>query len=363
MHIVFFILGLLFLISGAELLVRGASSLAKAYGISSLTIGLTVVAFGTSSPELAVSVKAALSGQAGIAIGNVVGSNTFNILFILGLSALICPLFVSVKLIRIDVPIMIGVSVLALVLAWDRQFSRPEGLLLFGGLILYTTLLIYEGRKQPPGGQPDSAPSDGTARRSLLADLGFMLAGLGLLAVGSRWLVTGAETFARFLGVDQLIISLTIVAAGTSLPEVFTSVVASLRGERDIAVGNIVGSNLFNILGVLGLSALLAPSPLEVAPSLLSLDIPLMIAVAFACLPIFFTGGRISRWEGGLLFAYYIAYTTYLVLEAMQHEALPAFHVATVYFAVPLTVVTLGVVTLQSVRSKRSNATTPQDAG
>ena len=177
-----------------------------------------------------------------------------------------------------------------------------------------------------------------------------------MLALGARWLVAGAVDVARMLGVSELMIGLTIVAAGTSMPEVATSVVASLRGERDIAIGNVVGSNIFNILAVLGLSAALAPQGVAAAPSALRFDIPVMSAVAFACLPIFFTGGKISRWEGALFLGYYFAYVTYLVLGASQHGSLPAFSVAMVYFVLPGTLLGLVVSVLWAIRGRRSRA-------
>ncbi len=350
MPIVLFIAGLVFLVFGAELLVRGASKLAAALGMSPLIIGLTVVAFGTSAPEFAVSLKSALASQASIAVGNVVGSNIFNVLFILGLSALTCPLIVSRQLIRLDVPLMIGASALVIGLAWDHQLGRLDGLLLFIVLILYTIFLFYQGRKASSKSESTPANTQQPGGRSALRDLALIIGGLALLVIGSQWLVTSAVSFAQWFGVSEVVIGLTIIAAGTSLPELVTSVVASLRGERDIAVGNIVGSNLFNLLGVLGLSALVAPTAIEVAASVLAFDLPFMTAVAFACLPVFFTGGIISRWEGGFLLAYYIAYTVYLIGIATRHEALPLFHASMIYFVVPLTVVTLIVATVQAYR-------------
>lgn len=355
MQIAPFVAGLILLIGGAELLVRAASQLARSFGVSSLIVGLTVVAFGTSAPEFAVSIKSALDDQASIAIGNVVGSNVFNVLFILGLSAVICPLVVSAQLIRFDVPLMMGASAMAFLLAWDQQMTRLDGFLLFGSLILYTFFLVYLSRKQSNADIVVQTLTPTSATPSVVTNVVKMGAGLVMLVIGSRLLVNSAVAFAQFFGVDELVIGLTIVAAGTSLPEVVTSLVASLRGERDIAVGNVVGSNIFNVLGVLGMSALVAPSAIEVAPSVLSFDLPIMIAVAFACLPIFFTGGIISRWEGGFLFACYLAYATYLVMMASQHKALPVFNAAMAFFVIPLTVVTLGVTVIQAIRRKNAS--------
>jgi len=344
MIILLFITGLVFLILGAEVLVRGASRLATAVGISPLIIGLTVVAFGTSSPELAVSIKAVLSGQYGISLGNIVGSNIFNVLFILGLSALITPLVVAQQLVRLELPLMLLLSVLVLVFGLDERFSRVEGLVLITGLAVYILFLFYQGRKENALVKAEYASEfsvDKEEDSKVLVNLALVTAGVILLMLGSRWLVDSTVSLARYFGISELVIGLTIIAAATSLPELVTSVIASLRGECDIAVGNIVGSNLFNILGVLGVASLVAPSGLEVPPAVIRFDIPIMIVVAFACLPIFFTGGVISRCEGGLLLGYYLAYAVYLVFAAAHHDALPWISVIMLYFAIPLTIFTL----------------------
>jgi cation:H+ antiporter len=350
--------GLVLLVVGAEALVRGASRLAGAAGISPLVIGLTVVAFGTSAPEMAVSTTAAFTGKADVALGNAVGSNIFNVLFILGLSALITPLAVSRQLVRLDVPLMVAVSILTFAAAADGEIGRLDGLVLFGGLIAYTVFLIRLSRREKQQAQDEYVREYGgakiTARRAT-ADAGLILGGLGLLVLGSRWLVAGAVSIAGAFGVDELIIGLTVVAAGTSLPEVATSVVASLRGERDIAVGNVVGSCLFNLLGVLGLSGLLAADGVTVAPAALRFDLPVMVAAAVACLPIFFTGHLIARWEGALFLGYYLAYALYLVLAATRHASLPAFSAVMTWFVVPLTVVTLAVTTVRAVGAARAS--------
>jgi cation:H+ antiporter len=346
-----FVAGLAFLIVGAELLVRGASRLASRLGTSSLVIGLTVVAFGTSSPELAVSVEAALSGRATIALGNVIGSNIFNVLFILGISALVAPLAVSQQLVRLDVPLMIALSGLVLAFAWNGAVGRLEGLALVLGLAAYLGLVLRLGRQERTGAE-GVAPvaAVGAVQPRLLPNLLLVGVGLGMLVLGSRWLVGSATSIAVRLGVSELVIALTLVAAGTSLPEVVTSIVATLRGERDIAVGNVVGSNLFNIMGVLGVSSLVSPGGIEVSSAVLRFDIPVMIGVAVACLPIFFTGGVISRLEGVLLIGYYAAYTLYLLLAAAHHEALPRFSAAMLYFVVPLSALGLLFVVLREAR-------------
>jgi cation:H+ antiporter len=301
--------GLVLLVIGAEALVRGSSKLATAMGISPLIIGLTIVAFGTSSPEMSVSIMSSLNGQADMALGNVVGSNIFNVLFILGVSALVSPLIVVQQLVRLDVPIMIGVSLLTLLFGLDGKIQRSDGVIFFIGIIVYTLFLIYQSQKERNREvQAEYNREYGGDRQitisQTLINVGLIVGGLILLVLGSRWLVESSITIARAIGVSELVIGLTIVAAGTSLPELATSVVASLRGERDIAVGNVVGSNIFNILAVLGLSAAISPAGIAVSNAALRFDIPVMIAVAVASLPIFITGNLIARWEGAVFIGY-----------------------------------------------------------
>jgi cation:H+ antiporter len=320
-----FLAGLALLLVGAELLVRGASRLAALAGISPLVIGLTVVAFGTSAPELAVSVRSALTGSGGndVAIGNVVGSNIFNILLILGISSLITPLAVKSTLVRIDVPIMISCSVLVLVLARDGLLSRPEGGLLFAGIILYTVFSIRAGRKESREVREEYDRAFGSSTRSarpVVLNIALSLAGLAMLTGGAEWLVQAAMATARAYGVSELVIGVTIVAGGTSLPEVATSIVAAVRGERDIAVGNVVGSNIFNILAVLGASALASPSGVEVSAMALRTELPIMIAVSVVCLPVFLTGSRISRGEGAYFLLAYAGYIAYEIAVANHAE-------------------------------------------
>lgn len=342
-----FIAGLAVLILGAEWLVRGASRLAAKIGISPLVIGLTVVAFGTSSPELAVSIQSSLAGQADIAVGNVVGSNIFNILLILGISAVITPLIVQQQLIRLDVPLMIGLSFTFYMMALDGVIGRLEGLLLFAGIIAYTFFLIRQSRRENKTVEEEYAQEfpakTETGWKPWAVNLGLIGVGLALLVLGSNWLVDSAISIARWLGLSELIIGLTIVAAGTSMPEVATSITAAIKGERDIAVGNAVGSNIFNILSVLGLTAIVAPGGVPVSLAAEAFDIPVLVAVAVLALPIFFTGNRIERWEGWLFLFYYVAYTTYLILDAAQHDALPLFNNVLLYVIIPLTVLTLAV--------------------
>ena len=343
MIIILFILGLTFLIIGAEILVRGASQIAASVGISPLVIGLTVVAFGTSSPELAVSLKSGLSGQANIAMGNVVGSNIFNVLFILGISALIIPLRVSKQLIRLDVPLMVVISAAVLLFARDLAISQFEGWIFVLGLLVYISFLIYQGRKATNSdiAIPDTFNSNNEAGENTRwgRNILFITVGLLLLVLGSRWFVNGAVSFAQHLGVSELVIGLTIVAAGTSLPEVVTSIIAAIRGESDIAVGNVVGSNIFNIIGVLGITSIVAPAGIPISESIYHFDLPVMTAVAFACLPIFFTGG--------ILIGYYASYTSYIILSATHYEALPLLSNTMLYFVIPITATTLIIIAIR----------------
>lgn len=352
--VLFLIAGLVLLIWGAELLVRGASRIATSAGISPLVVGLTVVAFGTSSPELAVSVMSAFKGQADLAIGNVVGSNIFNVLLILGLSAIIVPLIVAQQLVRFDVPVMIGVSFLLFALGYDGRIGRLDGILLFSGAIAYTVFLIRQSRKEKNAEvEAEYAKEFGGGNPgSWWKNVGLVLVGLAGLMLGSKWLVDSAVAIAESFGVSELVIGLTIVAAGTSMPEVATSVVAAIRGERDIAVGNVVGSNLFNILSVIGLSSIIAPSGINVSETALRFDIPVMIAVAVACFPIFFAGHRISRTNGIAFLGFYIAYVVYLIFNATSHEALGTLRTAMVYFILPLTTLTLIFITVQELRKR-----------
>ena len=353
--IVLFFVGLAALVIGADLLVRGASKLALSFRISPLVVGLTVVAFGTSAPEMSVSVQSAYAGQVDIALGNVVGSNIFNVLIVLGLSALIVPLVVAQQVVRQEVPIMIAVSFLLLALAWDGGIGRIDGAILFGLIIAYTIFVIRQSRKEGLAIQQEYAEefvTDSTWDAHWAVQVGLIAGGLVLLVVGADWLVTSAVTFAKYFGVSELVIGLTVVAAGTSLPELATSVIAAIKGERDIAVGNVVGSNIFNILAVVGLSALVAPVSLAVTQSLLTFDTPVMIAVAIACLPIFMRGYSIERWEGAVFIAYYVAYASYLVLAAQDYAGLDTYGMVMTTVVMPLTLLTIAIVSWRHWRGR-----------
>jgi len=361
--LVFLVLGLGLLVGGAELLVRGAARLASALGVSALVIGLTVVAYGTSAPELAVSAAAALRDRGDLALGNVVGSNIFNVLVILGISSIITPLAVAQQLVRVDVPLMIGASGLAWLLARDGRVGHGDGALLLALALAYTVFAIRISRREKPeiraeyegsltaGGHP--------GRRGWLVDASMVLAGLAVLVVGSRWLVEAAVTLARAFGLSELVIGLTIVAAGTSLPEAATSIVAARRGERDIAVGNIVGSNLFNLLAVLGLSALVGPMGVSVSAQAQAVDLPVMMVVALACLPVVATGHRIERWEGSLLLLSYGLYLGYLLALALGHPATARLGLALGWVAVPLLLLAVSLPVASAVAARLVGSSRP----
>ncbi len=350
--------GLVILTIGADVLVRGASRIALLLGISPLVVGLTIVAFGTSAPELAVSIGAALDGKADIALGNVVGSNIFNVLVILGISAVIAPLVVHIQLVRLDVPLMIYASVLVWIFAKDGLLSLWEGGFLSAMIVGYTSFLIYQSRRESAVVQQELADEAGEIPRPevkewILNPL-LILAGLAMLVFGANWLVEGAVTIARNLGVSELVIGLTIVAAGTSLPELATSVVAAIKGERDIAVGNIVGSNIFNIFSVLGISTLVAGGNVPVSSTLLNVDVPIMIGVALSCLPVFVSGYLISRANGIIWLAMYGLYVLYLVLNAQSSPQAQTVAELSVEYVLPVVCL---VVVISLVRSFNKQTT------
>ncbi len=344
-----FALGVGLLLVGADWLVAGATRIARIMNVSPLVIGLTVVAFGTSLPEAAVTVSAALNGVTDVALGNIVGSNIFNVLLILGIAAAIAPLFVGSQLIRQEVPIMIGASLLLAALIADGLLSRVEGTVLVALSVAYTGFLIVQARRSgemleqieselPQPGWQDRIPAPVV-----------VVVGLVLLVAGGHWLVESATVMARAMDISELVIGLTVVAIGTSLPEVATCVSAVLRGERDLAVGNVVGSNIFNLLFCLGLSSIVSSNGLPAPPALLHFDLWVMVATAAVTLPIIITGRKVSHWEGWLLLGYCAAYIAYTLLAATDHDALPAFSYTMMVFVIPLT----GLVILASLLRER----------
>ena len=309
--IIYLLAGLVLLYFGAEGLVRGSSSLALRLGLSPLVVGLTVVAFGTSSPELMVSLKAALAGQADISVGNVVGSNICNIGLILGLCALITPVATSSQIVRIDIPIMIGITALALALMADGRLGMTEGIIFVLLLIAYIVFSIQLARRQPA----DSLGSEfgeevKISKRGLAVDILMVIGGLALLVFGARFLVDGAVIIARTYGLSEALIGLTIVAIGTSLPELATSLLAAIKKESDIAVGNIVGSNIFNLVGILGITAIVHPLQ---AAGISTVDFAVMAGFSLLLWPMAYYQQRITRPEGAMLLLGYLAYVFWLV--------------------------------------------------
>ena len=350
------ILGLVLLVVGAEFLVKGASKIAAILKISPLIIGLTIVAYGTSAPEMSVSIMSIFSNHGDIAVGNVVGSNICNILLVLGLSSVVAPLVVTKQIIRSDVPIMIGVSLLLLMFSLDGQISRVDGIILFVGGTLYTLSLIYQSSKQiaeQDEFEEEYGFSGEVTSQLWIKNIIFVIGGSILLIFGSRLLVQSAVAIATDFGVSELLIGLTIVAFGTSLPELATSVVASFRGERDIAVGNVLGSNIFNILAVLGVAGALSPAGIDVSQTVLNFDMLVAIAVAFACLPIFYSGKRIDRLEGSLFLFYYLAYNGYLILKATNNPSLSLYSSIMLYGVLPLTLLFLVTAAVLEKRAEK----------
>lgn len=309
--LLFIFAGLVLLFFGGEGLVRGSSALALRLGMTPLLVGLTIVAMGTSAPELVVSVKAALMGQGDISIGNVVGSNIVNIGFILGLTALICPLKVQLQVLKIDAPIMVLVSVLLFGVLRDLKVTLTEGVLLTVGMVVYTGFNIWLARRTAASAEVEAEYEQSVAKpaRNVWFDLAFIAGGLVLLVFGSRFLVTGAVDIAKGLGVSEAVIGLTIVAVGTSMPELTACLVAAFRKEPDIALGNIIGSNIFNILGILGVASITKPL---VSVGISMFDLVVMVGFAAALVPFLWTGMMLKRWEGFVFLGSYAGYIAWL---------------------------------------------------
>ena len=345
--------GLVLLTVFSEQFVVGAARIAKALRMSAIVIGAVVIGFGTSLPELLVSVVAAVGGAPDIALGNVVGSNIANVLLVLGAAAAFGGgLVVAQKIVRIDVPLMIAASVVVFLMSLDNLLGRIEGAVLFSGIVVYVGWTVRTARSTTPEVSAEYEEEFGdVGPASPWVDVALLLGGMAALVVGSAWLVDSSVSIAADLGVSDLVIGLTVVALGTSAPELATSLIAARRGERDIAVGNAVGSNLFNLLSVLGLTALVAPDGVAVSEDALRLDMPIMIAVAVACLPVFFSGYALKRWEGSLFLAYYLAYLAFLVLDQTGSGLRNPFAVVMAVFVIPLTVITLVVIGWQAWRN------------
>ncbi len=317
-----FAAGLVALIIGSEWLVKGGARLAAMLGIPPILVGLTVVSIGTSMPELAVGIRAASEGNASLAVGNIAGTNIVNLLLILGLSALIAPIVLEMRTLRLDLPMMTAAAVLLWALAANGTLSPIEGVVLVLGAVVYTLVLIFSARRESRAIQdefagefavPRDEPPEAT-RRDLIANLALLIIGIVVVVIGADWLVNGAVGVATAFGVSDAFIGLTIVAIGTSAPELVTTVGSTIRGERDIAIGNLLGSSVYNILLILGVTVVASGHVLELEPDLVRIDIPLMALVALACIPIFLSGRRVGRGEGGAMVVAYLAYLTFLVL-------------------------------------------------
>lgn len=360
--------GFALLIVGSEVLVRGASNLAALLGMTPLVIGLTVVAFGTSSPELAVSIQSVFEGKADLAVGNAVGSNILNVLLVLGLSSLVVPLTVKSQVVKFDVPLMIGATLALLLVTLDGSLSRIEGISFVAVLIAYITILIRKARRETKQEKADAMSKlpESEAMALMEADVAnpkatgiyfaLLVGGLIILGVGCSLFVDGSVALAKVIGVSELVIGLTVMSVGTSLPELVTTVVAVLRGERDMAVGNIVGSNMFNILCVLGITSSIAPDSIPVKAEVLHLHLPVALASAVICLPIFFTKWEISRWEGALMLVLYSAYMTYMLMQAYESTSIDTFTKVACYGLLPLTVLILAGSTVMSIGNSKLKA-------
>lgn len=317
-----FLAGLGFLVLGAELVVRGGTRLAVLLRIPPMVVGLTVVSFGNSTPELVVGITAGSQGNGGLAVGNIAGTNVFSLLFILGLSALCRTLPLQGQIFKLELPTIILAAGMMLALGWDGTLSRTDGMVMFTVAVIYTISLIYITRSETPAAQQEFqeeygletlSPAQMTWQSRLWYGV-MLLLGIGCAILGADWLVGGAVNIARSLGATETLIGLTIVAMGTSAPELATTLVATYRNDRDVAVGNLLGSSIYNILVVLAITCMVTPGGLPVEEELMLFDVPLMAMVAFGAVPIFLTGRKISRWEGGLGVGLYLAYLSWLII-------------------------------------------------
>ena len=337
---------------GAEILVRASVRLAASLNVRPLIIGLTIVAFGSSAPQMTVSLQATLAGSTDIAVGSVIGSSIFNIFVTLGLAALIIPLRVSRQLVRVDIPVMILAGLLVFTLAANEELTPFDGLLLLVALLAYLGVLHYQTRHSR---RPRTL--DTMARAPWLSSLLLMLGGLLVLVLAGHLLLGAAVDVASDLGLSERIVGLTLIGVGTSLPCLATSLIAALRGEREIAVGNVIGSNLFNLLGVLGLTAVLAPSPLSVSPNALVFDLPVMLGAVVLCLPIFYTGYRVTRAEGLVLLGLYLAYGLHVMAFTTGMPLASKLEQLMLYYVLPALVAFLLFSTLRAWRRQHKRET------
>jgi cation:H+ antiporter len=361
--------GMVLLILGGEVLVRGAAALAVRVGISPLVVGLTVVAAATSSQELAVALGAGLRGESGLSLGNVVGANVLNVLFIVGVCALVTPLAVTRQLMRLDLPVMVALSGGLLLVSLDGRISTLDGAVLFGAALVHTVLTVVVSRRTRGAPAPATGPAarlparggvdegeEWTRPAPIGTSLVLVVTGVGLLVAGAMSVVGGAVDVATGLGVSSLVVGLTVVAVGTTLPELTASLVSVLHGERDLAVGVVVGSCILNIGVVISVPSLLFTSGVPVPPAAMTYDLPVMVATAVALLAVAFTDSTVARWEGALLLVLYLAYTGFIVLAATEHDALDGFTAVLAWFVLPVTAATLLLFTAREVRSRGGRA-------
>ena len=306
--------GLAVLVLGAELLTRGAVSVAQKLRIAPIIIGITIVAVGTSAPELAVGIDAGLMGNGALAVGNIAGTNTVNLLLIFGLSALIRPLALPADTIRLDLPAIMAAGILMLVLSLDGVLSRSDGVILVLAGIIYTGMVLHSARNASRQVRSEYASECGTVAdkpdqaKATLTSVAQLAVGIGLVVVAAEWFVFGAVELARLWEVSDAFIGLTVVAIGTSAPELVTTIISTIRGNRDVAIGNLLGSSIYNICIILGLTCIVPAAGLPVTQELISVDIPIMVMVAIVCAPVFLSGRQVSRLEGGIFVAAYAGY-------------------------------------------------------
>lgn len=339
-----FIAGLAALIGGAELFLKGVDHFGIKWRVSPLIMGLTVVAFATGAPELAVSIQAATSGNTDLVLGNIIGSNIANILLILGISAMIKPLAVKLRVVQIDVPIVIAASVLLFIIAFDGELTKLDGVWLLLGLVAYSIFTFFQIKKERRENVHETDMEEEESKlltgwKFYAKNIGFLIIGMGLIIQGSDWMVQSAVEIATILGLSELVIGLTIVSIGTSLPEVATSIATIRKGNADMAVANVMGSNLYNILLTLGLTVVIAPNILTVSPAALALNLPFMVAVSIACIPIFIAGFDITKLDGFIFLFYYGSYLTYLILEAFGSPFMPTIQMSFLYAIIPATII------------------------
>jgi cation:H+ antiporter len=315
-HATWFVVGLAALVAGAEVMVRGATKIASRLGISAIVVGLTVVAIGTSMPELAIGVVAASEGTGALAVGNIAGANVINLLFVFGLSAWMLPLAIEMRTLRFELPVMAGAAILLLILAFDGVLSRVDGTILVVCAVVYTLAVIQLARRETRATATEfvqATPADAPSGRSTVLHVAMMVGGIAIIVLGADRLVDAAVGIAGGFGVSDALIGLTVVAIGTTAPELVTTVVSTLRGDRDIAIGNLLGSSIYNILLILGVTCLVPTDGLELPSALVRIDIPIMVAVSLVCVPIFITGRRVHRSEGAAMVCAYVAFLVFLL--------------------------------------------------